>query len=100
MTFEWLLLIVDVTDVPLQVRRYAKRSVTVFASKKKQEEKKLFISNWNNNQNKGEKAFHKMIVQNTLQTLNSPLFSSFLDLLITIDSIPLQLQSKAKLSLT
>lgn len=35
-TLEWLLFIVDVTDMSLQVRRYAKGPVTVFASKKNQ----------------------------------------------------------------
>lgn len=34
-TLEWLLFIVDVTDMSLQVRRYTKGPVTVFASKKK-----------------------------------------------------------------
>jgi len=33
-TLEWLLFIVDVTDMSLQVRRYAEGPVTVFASEK------------------------------------------------------------------
>lgn len=33
-TLEWLLFIVDITDMSLQVGRYAKGPVTVFASKK------------------------------------------------------------------
>lgn len=32
-TLEWLFFIVDVTDMPLQVRRYAEGPVTVFASR-------------------------------------------------------------------
>lgn len=39
-TLEWLLFIVDVTHMSLQVRGYAKGSVTVFASKKKQKQSK------------------------------------------------------------
>lgn len=39
-TLEWLLFIVDVTHMSLQVRGYAKGSVTVFASKTKQKQNK------------------------------------------------------------
>lgn len=46
-TLEWLLFIVDVTHMSLQVRGYAKGSVTVFASKKKPNKtKKEFVSSW------------------------------------------------------
>lgn len=38
-TLEWLLFIVDVTHMSLQVRGYAEGSVTVFASKKNQQNK-------------------------------------------------------------
>lgn len=41
MTLEWLLFIVDVTDMSLQVGRYAKGPVTVFASKKKKKTKQV-----------------------------------------------------------
>lgn len=44
-TFEWLLFIVDVTDMSLQVRRYAKGSVTVFASTKKTQQSKWVEKN-------------------------------------------------------
>lgn len=40
-TLEWLLFIVDVTHMSLQVRGYAKGSVTVFASKKKTKTKQV-----------------------------------------------------------
>lgn len=40
-TLEWLLFIVDVTHMSLQVRGYAKGSVTVFASKKTKQNKWL-----------------------------------------------------------
>lgn len=47
-TLEWLLFIVDVTDMSLQVRRYAKGPVTVFASKKKPKQvgRRGFVSSW------------------------------------------------------
>lgn len=49
-TLEWLLFIVDVTHMSLQVRGYAKGSVTVFASKKKTKTKQVvreeFVSSW------------------------------------------------------